>query len=84
MRTGQRIGRVGLSGNASDCHLHFELWSRPGWYDGGRAMRSVSRQLKHWDAGARYAPLRVDFPACEPRPAFPGWAARPATTRAST
>jgi peptidase M23-like protein len=50
VRTGQRIGRVGRSGNSSDCHLHFELWSRPGWYEGGRAMRSVSRHLKKWDA----------------------------------
>jgi murein DD-endopeptidase MepM/ murein hydrolase activator NlpD len=49
VRTGQGIGRVGRSGNASDCHLHFELWSRPGWYDGGRAMRSVSGHLKKWD-----------------------------------
>jgi murein DD-endopeptidase MepM/ murein hydrolase activator NlpD len=50
VRTGQGIGRVGRSGNTSDCHLHFELWSRPGWYDGGRAMRSVSKHLKQWDA----------------------------------
>ena len=50
VRTGQRIGRIGMSGNSSDCHLHFEIWSRPGWYDGGRAMRSVSRRLKDWDA----------------------------------
>jgi murein DD-endopeptidase MepM/ murein hydrolase activator NlpD len=50
VRTGQRIGRVGRSGNASGCHLHFELWSKPGWYEGGRAMRSVTKQLKQWDA----------------------------------
>jgi murein DD-endopeptidase MepM/ murein hydrolase activator NlpD len=50
VRTGQRIGRVGTSGNSSDCHLHFELWSRPGWYEGGHAMRSVARHLKQWDA----------------------------------
>ena len=50
VRTGQLIGRVGRSGNSSDCHLHFELWSRPGWYEGGHAMRSVSRHLKEWDA----------------------------------
>jgi murein DD-endopeptidase MepM/ murein hydrolase activator NlpD len=50
VRTGQRIGRVGMSGNSSDCHLHFEIWSRPGWYEGGHAMRSVSRRLKEWDA----------------------------------
>jgi murein DD-endopeptidase MepM/ murein hydrolase activator NlpD len=50
VRTGERIGRIGMSGNSSDCHLHFEIWSRPGWYDGGRAMRSVSKKLKDWDA----------------------------------
>jgi murein DD-endopeptidase MepM/ murein hydrolase activator NlpD len=50
VRTGQRIGSLGGSGNATDCLLHFELWSRSGWYEGGRAMRSVRRQLKRWDA----------------------------------
>jgi murein DD-endopeptidase MepM/ murein hydrolase activator NlpD len=50
VRTGQRLGRVGRSGNSSDCHLHFEIWSRPGWYEGGHAVRSVSRRLKEWDA----------------------------------
>jgi murein DD-endopeptidase MepM/ murein hydrolase activator NlpD len=29
VRTGQRIGRVGESGNAQGCHLYFELWGRP-------------------------------------------------------
>ena len=50
VRTGQRIGRVGMTGNSTDCHLHFEIWSPPGWYDGGNAMRSVTRKLKRWDA----------------------------------
>ena len=50
VRTGQRIGRIGMSGNSSDCHLHFEIWSQPGWYEGGRAMRSVSKRLKDWDS----------------------------------
>ena len=29
VRTGERIGFVSDTGNASGCHLHFEIWSRP-------------------------------------------------------
>jgi murein DD-endopeptidase MepM/ murein hydrolase activator NlpD len=32
---GDRIGVVGQTGRASTCHLHFELWTAPGWYAGG-------------------------------------------------
>jgi murein DD-endopeptidase MepM/ murein hydrolase activator NlpD len=35
---GERLGSVGDSGNAWDCHLHFEIWTAPGWYRGGRAI----------------------------------------------
>ncbi len=49
VQTGQRIGFVGRSGNSSACHLHFEMWTRPGWYEGGDPMPSVTRHLRHWD-----------------------------------
>jgi murein DD-endopeptidase MepM/ murein hydrolase activator NlpD len=47
--TGQRIGSVGESGNARGCHLHFELWSGPGWYQGGRPFDPLP-SLQAWDA----------------------------------
>jgi murein DD-endopeptidase MepM/ murein hydrolase activator NlpD len=49
VRTGQRIGSVGESGNARGCHLHFEMWAGPGWYQGGRPIDPL-RALKAWDS----------------------------------
>jgi murein DD-endopeptidase MepM/ murein hydrolase activator NlpD len=45
---GQQVGTVGDSGNASGCHLHFELWKRPGYYRGGRAVDPLPTLLA-WD-----------------------------------
>lgn len=48
VRTGQRIGAVGRSGNArgEGCQLHFEIWPR-GWRK-GRPLDPL-RELRRWD-----------------------------------
>ncbi len=48
VRTGQPIGIVGDTGDASACHLHFEIWGAPGWYEGGSPFDPLPELMK-WD-----------------------------------
>ena len=47
--TGDQIGVVGTTGSSSACHLHFEMWTAPGWYDGGQAFDPLA-DLRAWDS----------------------------------
>jgi murein DD-endopeptidase MepM/ murein hydrolase activator NlpD len=48
VRTGQPIGIVGETGDAVGCHLHFEIWTAPGWYEGGSPVDPLP-YLEKWD-----------------------------------
>ncbi|MFL5896290.1 MAG: M23 family metallopeptidase [Thermoleophilaceae bacterium] len=47
--TGQQLGVVGDTGDATACHLHFEIWTAPGWYNGGHVIDPLP-YLQAWDA----------------------------------
>ena len=48
VRTGEPIGIVGDTGDAQGCHLHFEIWGAPGWYEGGSPFDPLA-ELEKWD-----------------------------------
>jgi len=49
VRTGEPIGGVGQTGDVTACHLHFEIWTAPGWYEGGSPINPLPF-LEEWDA----------------------------------
>jgi hypothetical protein len=49
VHTGDQIGVVGDTGDATACHLHFEEWAAPGWYSGGQPFDPLA-DLRAWDA----------------------------------
>lgn len=51
---GQQLGIAGRTGRASACMLHFELWTAPGWYTGGRPVDTMP-QLRRWERTERPA-----------------------------
>ena len=48
LTTGETLGYVGDTGDATACHLHFEIWSAPGWYNGGHPSDPLPL-LEQWD-----------------------------------
>ena len=53
-----RSAIVGDTGDATACHLHFEIWTAPGWYEGG----SPIDPLPYLKSGTPTAELRAAAP----------------------
>jgi murein DD-endopeptidase MepM/ murein hydrolase activator NlpD len=49
LRAGQQFGQVGTTGSSTGCHLHFERWTAPGWYQGGAPYDPLP-ELTYWDS----------------------------------
>lgn len=56
VQAGSPIGTTGDTGDAEGCHLHFELWTAPGWYEGG-APRDPTADLKAWASSSSTPPV---------------------------
>lgn len=48
VKTGEVVGQLGSTGNATGCILHFERWTKPGWFEGGKAY-DPRDSLESWD-----------------------------------
>jgi murein DD-endopeptidase MepM/ murein hydrolase activator NlpD len=56
VKTGEVLGRVGATGNASGCHLHFEVWE--GAYYRGGAPVDPMPYLAAWKRSSKRAAIR--------------------------